>query len=109
MGGYRAAAIPRERLWDVVENPAADPSAREGAALALSVSLDADDRSRLAALAQTTAQPRLRVALDGVSREEDESRLRIALESAETASPEELESGAAHSEPSSAPRQKRQV
>ena len=49
MGGYRAAAIPRERLWAVVENPAADPSAREGAALALSATLDDDDRSRLAA------------------------------------------------------------
>ena len=83
MGGYRAAAIPRERLWAVVETPAADPSAREGAALALSATLDADDRSRLAALAQKTVQPRLRVALDGVSREKDESRLRIALETAE--------------------------
>ena len=88
MGGYRAAAIPRERLWAVVENPAADPSAREGAALALSATLDADDRARLAALAQKTAQPRLRVALDGVSREKDESRLRIALETAESTASE---------------------
>ncbi len=83
VGGYRATAIPRERLWAVVENAAADPSAREGAALALSASLDADDRTRLAALAQKTAQPRLRIALDGVSRENEEARLRIALEAAE--------------------------
>lgn len=82
LGGYRAAAIPRERLWAVVENPAADPSAREGAALALSASLDADDRSRLATVAQKTAQPRLRIALDGVSREPDEARLRVALATA---------------------------
>lgn len=96
MGGYRAAAIPRERLWAVVENPAADPSAREGAALALSATLDADDRSRLAALAQKTAQPRLRVALDGVSREKDEAHLRIALETAESTANEceEPDSGA---------------
>ena len=89
-GGYRAAAIPRERMWAVVENPAADPSAREGAALALSASLDADDRARLATLAQKTAQPRLRVTLDGVSRETDESRLRVALaeEGAEPEAPE---------------------
>jgi hypothetical protein len=83
-GGYRAAAIPRERLWAVVESPAADPSAREGAALALSASLDADERARLAALALKTAQPRLRVALDEVSRDQEESRLRIALEAAES-------------------------
>ena len=43
MSGYRAAAIPRERLWAVVENPAADPSAREGAALALSATLEEGD------------------------------------------------------------------
>jgi hypothetical protein len=100
MGGYRAAAIPRERLWAVVENPAADPSAREGAALALSASLDADDRARLAALAQKTAQPRLRIALDGVSREQDEARLRIALETAETETESELEEPRSDESPS---------
>ena len=99
MGGYRAAAIPRERLWAVVENPAADPSAREGAALALSASLDADDRARLAALAQKTAQPRLRIALDGVSREEDEARLRVALETAESAVLEDTHSTEEPSKP----------
>jgi hypothetical protein len=107
MGGYRAAAIPRERLWAVVENPAADASAREGAALALSVGLDADDRARLAALAHKTAQPRLRIALDGVSRETEPARLRVALETAETSSPDpDLEEAASGPE---APRQKRQV
>ena len=82
-GGYRANAIPRERLWAIVENPAADPSAREGAALALSASLEEDDRVRLRATAQKTASPRLRIALDGVGREREETRLRIALETAE--------------------------
>lgn len=82
-GGYRVMAIARERLWDIIENPSADPSAREGAALALSSTLDDEDRARLVALAQRTASPRLRVALDGVSRETDEPRLRVALETAE--------------------------
>jgi hypothetical protein len=84
VSGYRAAAIPRDRLWAVVENPAADASAREGAALALSASLDAEDRARLAQLAQKTAQPRLRIALEGVSHAEDAPRLRVALETAES-------------------------
>lgn len=82
-GGYRMMAIARERLWHIVENPSADPSAREGAALALSSTLDDDDRARLVALSQRTASPRLRIALDGVSRETEEPRLRVALETAE--------------------------
>jgi hypothetical protein len=96
-GGYRAAAIPRERLWAVVESPAADPSAREGAALALSASLDAGDRTRIAALARMTAQPRLRIALDEVSREQEAEQLRLALEAAEAET--ELAEGASGSMP----------
>jgi hypothetical protein len=80
---YRTWAIPRERLWAVVENSAADPSARQGAALALSASLDDDERERILALADQTASPRLRVALDSVGRERDEVRLRVAVETAE--------------------------
>jgi hypothetical protein len=81
-GGYRAAAVPRERLWEVLESPAADPSAREGAAFALHASLDDEERARLRSLTQRTASPRLRVALDGVAREREEARLRVAAESA---------------------------
>lgn len=83
MSGYRASAIPRERLWAVVENPSADRSAREGAALALSASIDEEERARLRALAHRTASPRLRIALDGIGREHDETRLRVAIEDAE--------------------------
>ncbi|MBX3186989.1 MAG: hypothetical protein KF819_08240 [Labilithrix sp.] len=81
--GYRAIAIPRERLWEIVESPSADPSAREGAAIALHAALDDDERLRLVALVHNTASPRLRVALDGLSRERDGARLRVALENAE--------------------------
>jgi hypothetical protein len=80
---YRATAISRERLWAIVESPGVSPSAREGAALALSARLDESDRARLATLAQNTARPRLRVAFDGVSCEHDAARLQIALEAAE--------------------------
>jgi hypothetical protein len=107
MGGYRSPSIPRERLWAVVENPAADPSAREGAALALHATLDADERARLATLAQKTAQPRLRVALDGVSRERVMTRLRVALEAAESAEGEldEPDDPAAHAKSRAKPGQ----
>ena len=78
--GYRTNAIPRERLWAVLENPGADPSARQGAALALRARLDDDERERLVTIGQKTASPHLRVAIDAVARAPDSTRLRIALE-----------------------------
>lgn len=84
-GGYRAIAIPEDRLWEILENPAADASAREGAALALHASLDDAGRDKVRTLSRTTASPRLRIALDGVAntKESDETKLRIALDVAE--------------------------
>ncbi len=78
--GYRTCAIPRERLWAVLENPSADPSAREGAALALRERLDEEERDRLGAVAQKIASPRLRIAIDAVSTLPDTPELRVALE-----------------------------
>ncbi len=83
VGGYRVNAIPEDRLWTVIENPAADASAREGAALALHARLDDAGRDKLRELARSTASPRLRIALDGVAKETDEAKLRIALDAAE--------------------------
>ena len=82
--GYRTIAIPRERLWAVLENPGAEPSAREGAALALRARLDDDERERLVSIGQKTASPRLRVSIDAVARAPDTTRLRIALEESES-------------------------
>ncbi len=81
--GYRAIAIPRERLWAVLENPGADPSAREGAAVALHASIDDAERERVTAVGRATASPRLRVALDAVAKAPDAERLRVAYESVE--------------------------
>lgn len=87
--GYRAIAVPRERLWAVLENPSADPSARQGAAIALRERLDEAERERLATIAEKSASPRLRVALDAVSTMLDAPRLRVALEEAEEQASEE--------------------
>lgn len=81
--GYRTIAIPRDRLWAVLENPSADPSARQGAAIALRARLDDDERERLAAIGQKSASPHLRVAIDAVARAPDAPHLRIALEASE--------------------------
>ncbi len=80
--GYRTLAMPRERLWAVLENPCAEPSARQGAALALRARLDEDERERITAIGQKSASPRLRLALDAVVNANEEPRLRVALEEA---------------------------
>jgi hypothetical protein len=80
--GYRTIAIPRERLWAVLENPTADPSARQGAALALRERLDDEERERLMVVGQKSASPHLRVAIEAVTSTPDAPRLRVALEEA---------------------------
>jgi hypothetical protein len=86
--GYRSIAIPRERLWAVLENPSADPSARKGAALALHSHLDEEERERLVAIAHKSASPRLRVAVDAIATT-DAAGLESALLEAEGAEEEE--------------------
>ena len=90
--GYRMIAIPRERLWAVLENPGADPSARQGAALALRARLDDEERERLVSIGQKSASPRLRVAIDAVARAPDHPHLRLALDEVDDEVPIEIES-----------------
>jgi hypothetical protein len=61
--GYRRAAVLPERLWRVVEDPGADATARVGAAVALSASLDDAGRARLLVASTACVEPRLRIAL----------------------------------------------
>jgi hypothetical protein len=80
-GHYRAAALPPEELWRVLEDPAAETSARAGAAMALRESLDAEGRARLRVAGAASASPRVRVALDAIaSSDADDAELRAALE-----------------------------
>ncbi|MDB5213530.1 MAG: hypothetical protein JWO86_1457, partial [Myxococcaceae bacterium] len=77
---YRTPAIPPDELWRIVEDAAAPPTARAGAAVALRGGLDEDGRVRLRATADACAAPRLRVALETVASGEDEEELRGVLE-----------------------------
>jgi hypothetical protein len=61
--GYRAPAVPRERLWRIVEDPCTDRGARTGAALALAPTLDDAGRQRMQCAASGCAEPKLRMAL----------------------------------------------
>lgn len=77
---FRTPAIPNQVLWSVVEDAAAPPSHRVGAAVALRPTLDHPARARLRLAAQACAAPQLRVALESASAEDDGSALTSALD-----------------------------
>jgi hypothetical protein len=60
---YRGGVDP-ERARVVLEDPTADPTARAGAAAYLLPSMGEADRARVRVLAEATAHPRVRVALE---------------------------------------------
>jgi hypothetical protein len=71
--GPREAPIPVDRLWRIVESPAAAPPARAGAAVALAARLDDEGKNRLRVAAGSAAAPRLRVVLESVAEGDDEA------------------------------------
>jgi hypothetical protein len=75
----REAPVPADRLWGIVEDPAAPASARAGAAFALAPKLDDDGKSRLRVAADATVLPKLRVALESAISGSDEEAV-AALE-----------------------------
>jgi hypothetical protein len=77
---FRAAAVPPEVLWAVVEDTTAPATARVGAAIALRAALDEPARARLRVAAEACAAPKLRVALETASRADDERALTEALD-----------------------------
>jgi hypothetical protein len=73
---YREASVPREQLWRIVEDTGLEASTRVGAAVALSGELPEPERARLRVVAEGTASPRTRVALEEVAADTtDDERL----------------------------------
>lgn len=79
---YRSAAVPRDALWRVLDDPAAPEDARAGAAFVLHEGAGEADEVRLRNAAGATASPRLRIALDSAADGNDEE-LAAALEDVE--------------------------
>lgn len=77
--GYRDVAVREDDLLRLVENPRATEDARAGAALLLKGTLDDEKRARIRIAAEASASPKLRVALDA-STEDDEAALHEAME-----------------------------
>ncbi|MBK8256829.1 MAG: hypothetical protein IPK82_29675 [Polyangiaceae bacterium] len=80
---HRTAPIEPDQVWRVLENPAADPSARIGAAAVLVENATEADRDRLRIAAKAVALPNLRIAMEGVVSANDEQSLVEALEAVE--------------------------
>lgn len=66
-GSYRRAVVTDETLWRVVQDASLDARMRAGAAVALRKVLDEAGRARLRVVAESTASPKLRVALTAAS------------------------------------------
>src|SRR5262249_52977098 len=70
--GHRTAPATPERLWCVVEDPAAHPAARAGAAVALCADPSDETRQRLQIAAQVTVAPTVRAAIEAAARDQEE-------------------------------------
>jgi hypothetical protein len=75
----RTAPVAPERLWRIVEDASAEPTARAGAAVALGAELDDERSARLRGVAHTIAAPRLRVAIEHVAEGKSDAELEEAL------------------------------
>ncbi len=84
--GYRNATLADD-LWRVVEDSAAPPDARAGAAAALGASLGAEGRGRLRDAARKTVQPKLRIAIEAAASAVEDKALVEALSEVESAKP----------------------
>ncbi len=71
--GFRGAALIADRLWPLVEGASTDASTRVAAAIALAPTLDDDGRARVRVAASTSASPKLRVALEAVTKDDHDA------------------------------------
>jgi hypothetical protein len=82
---HRRAATQPADLWRILEDPGADPLERAAAATTLGASAEGDP-PRVARIAQATAAPRLRIALERAARGDDDA-LAVALAALEREAP----------------------
>ncbi|MFO0763179.1 MAG: hypothetical protein U0359_42470 [Byssovorax sp.] len=82
--GYRAQVVEPDKLWALVENASMRPTARVGAAVALSATMDDAGKQRLRIAAEASALPGVQKALLALSRDEaaEEEALSALLDEA---------------------------
>jgi hypothetical protein len=77
--GYRDAAVTDDVLWAILEDPRREPSTRLAAAAALAESAGDPGRARIRVVAEASAMPRLRLALEYVTEAQTDQQLEHAL------------------------------
>jgi hypothetical protein len=80
--GFRQGAVLPEQLWAVIEDRASSDEARAAAAAVLGPTLDDAGRSRLRAVLDTVASPKVRVVLEKVQSRASDDELADALDEA---------------------------
>lgn len=80
-GAYRSSTVSRDDLWEAVEDPAAAPPVRVGAAIALRPHTSPEDQARLRIVLDDTATPEVRNVLAAVLDDADENFLENLLSS----------------------------
>jgi hypothetical protein len=78
--GYRGIGLTPEHLWRIAEDPSAPRESRVGAALALRPTLDDEGRGRLRVAAESSASPKVRVALEATADEVDDEAVAARIE-----------------------------
>lgn len=93
----RTPPIPLERLWRIVEDASASALARASAAIALAPQVAPAERKRIRVAAETTASPKLRIALEhAASRDTTDEELAERLAELEAESAVEVPPSAHH-------------
>jgi hypothetical protein len=80
---HRTAPIDPGRVWQVLRDPAAEASARVGAAALLATVATEEERGHLRVAAKAIAAPRVRVAIEALAGGEEEAAVLEALEAIE--------------------------
>jgi len=83
-GDYRKAAVPKERVRALLQDPAAPPEQRLGAAVALVEAEDPEARRILVSISENIADPELRDAIDSLVDEAEEFEVEEVAIQAET-------------------------
>lgn len=79
-GGYRGIGLTPDHLWRIAEDASAPRESRVGAALALRSTLDDEGRRRLRVAAESSASPKVRVALEATADEVDDEAVAARIE-----------------------------
>ena len=87
-GEYRRATVPRERVKEILEDPAAPPEQRLGAAVALVEAADREAHRILVRVSDGVANPELRGPLVKLAKEAEEAH-EVEVESTSTVGEQE--------------------